>query len=126
MGLFGKKKKQKIQPQNPNLEKSIVESIAADNDTERAVITYILLQAEKNNIYLGKKGDITYISFKNEKISSFLNEWYTILRLKQGNGISDKTYKVFVTNELMENRIGSTEAKTDKNEDTNDLIDDIL
>ncbi|MBR1443695.1 MAG: hypothetical protein IJ583_09205, partial [Firmicutes bacterium] len=103
MGLFGKKTKKK-EPK-PNLERQIVKNIANDRNTESAIITYILLQADQNNIYLGKKDDMTYISFKNQRITDFLNEWYNILKMRQKNGITDKMYKYFVEKELLENKI---------------------
>ena len=108
MGLFWKKDKSTKEPKI-NLKKSVAENISADKNCENAIITYILLQAEENNIYLGKKGDITYISFRNEKISDFLNEWYNLLELKQSSKLTDKTYKMFIKNELQQNKITDTE-----------------
>ncbi|MBR1444163.1 MAG: hypothetical protein IJ583_11615 [Firmicutes bacterium] len=120
MNLFGKKAKGTKEPKI-NLKKSVAENIAADRNCENAIITYILLQAEENNIYLGKKGDITYISFRNEKISDFLNEWYNLLELKQSSKLTDKTYKMFIKNELQQNKITDTNS-IKKNDDTIDEL----
>ena len=128
MGLFGKKTKKK-EPK-PNLERQIVKNIANGRNTESAIITYILLQADQNNIYLGKKDDMTYISFKNQRITDFLNEWYNILKMRQKNGITDKMYKYFVEKELLENKIltddNASNKASDNTEENEDLIDTIL
>ena len=123
MGLFWKKDKSTKEPKI-NLKKSVAENISADRNCENAIITYILLQAEENNIYLGKKGDITYISFRNEKISDFLNEWYNLLELKQSSKLTDKTYKMFIKNELQQNKITDTEINSIKKND--DTIDELI
>ncbi|MBR1445209.1 MAG: hypothetical protein IJ583_16945 [Firmicutes bacterium] len=127
MGLFGKKTKKK-EPK-PNLEKQIVKNIANGRNTESAIITYILLQADQNNIYLGKKEDVTYISFKNQRITDFLNEWYNILKMRQKNGITDKMYRYFVEKELLENKITADDTTSDEaanTEENEDMIDTIL
>ena len=126
MLLFGKNSKKKKEPKI-NLEKSIAKNIAAEKNCENAIITYILLQAENNNIYLGKKGDMTYISFRNEKITDFLNEWYNLLELKQNNKMTDRTYKMFIKNELLQNRIVTDETDREtSNENNNDVIDELI
>jgi len=111
---FGKKKNKKEKP----IEQSIVEDIAKNANAENAVITYILLQSQKNSISLAKKEDITYISFRNKEISDFLKEWYTLLQLHQHKKLSDKMYEIFIQSQLAENKI------TEDKEKLSDGIDD--
>ena len=129
MLLFGKKSKREKEPKI-NLERQLADNIAKGTNTESAIITYILLQADQNNIYLGKKDDVTYISFKNKRISDFLNEWYNILEVRQKNGITDKMYKYFIEKELIENKIitdnNATNTETAVKEENKDLINNIL
>lgn len=114
---FGKKKDKK----ENTIEQSIVEDIAKDASPENAVITYILLQAQKNNISLARKEDITYISFRNKEISDFLREWYTLLRLHQHKKLSDKMYEIFIQSQLAENKI--TEDKEKLSDGIDDFVD---
>jgi len=108
--FFGKKKDKPI-------EQSIVEDIAKNANAENAVITYILLQSQKNNISLAKKNDITYIYFRDKKISDFLKEWYTLLQLYQHKKLSDKMYEIFIQSQLAENKIINDNENSKKNID---------
>ena len=96
-----------------------MEDIAKDTSPENAVITYILLQSQKNNISLARKEDITYISFRNKEISDFLKEWYTLLHLHQHKKLSDKMYEIFI--QLAENKI--TEDKEKLSDGIDDFVD---
>ncbi len=114
---FGKKKDKK----EKTIEQSIVENIAKDASPENAVITYILLQSQKNSVSLAKKEDITYISFRNKEISDFLKEWYTLLQLHQHKRLSDKMYEIFIQSQLAENKI--TEDKEKLSDNIEDFVD---
>ena len=114
---FGKKKDKK----EKTIEQGIVEDIAKDTSPENAVITYILLQSQKNNISLARKEDITYISFRNKEISDFLKEWYTLLHLHQHKKLSDKMYEIFIQSQLAENKI--TEDKEKLSDGIDDFVD---
>ena len=109
MDFFKKKKKA------TSLETKVRDNIYNDIDVENAVITYILLQSQTDSISLGKKNKTTYIHFKNEKINNFLNEWYTIIKLRQDNKLSEKMYEVFISTSLNENKV-KTEAEKDEDE----------
>lgn len=102
---FGKK------PKNKPIEQKVIDSIANNVSAENAVITYILLQSKENNISLARKDDVTYISFKNPKISEFLKEWYTLLRLNQHKKLGDKMYKLFIQSQLDEYNINDSSNK---------------
>jgi len=106
MVFFGRGKKK-----DNSAKQDIIDGIANNKKAENAVITYILLQAQENNISLAKKDDITYISFRNKEISNFLKEWYTLLLLYQHKKLSDKMYEIFIQSQLTENKI--TENKKD-------------
>ena len=101
--MFGKKKKTK----NESIGDKVIKGIAENISPENAVITYILLQSRDNNISLARKDDITYISFRNEKIKTFLSEWYNILQLYKNKKMSQNIYKIFVDSQLKENKINS-------------------
>ena len=115
--FFGKKKDKK----EKTIEQSIVENIAKDASPENAVITYILLQSQKNSISLAKKEDITYISFRNKEISDFLKEWYTLLQLHQHKRLRDIMYEIFIQSQLAENKI--TEDKEKLSDNIEDFVD---
>lgn len=103
--MFGIKFKNKVN--TPNLNREIIDNIAAGNNVEKAVITYILLQARENNISLAIKDKVTFISFKNDIINEFLKEWFSILKLYQHNHLSPKMYETFIKLQLLENDINS-------------------
>jgi hypothetical protein len=109
---FGKK------PKNKPLEQKIVDSISENVSVENAIITYILLQSKDNKISLARKDDVTYISFRNPKISDFLKDWYTLLQLNKHKKLGDKVYKVFIQNQLEEYKI-----KEDTDKDENETED---
>jgi hypothetical protein len=104
---FGKK------PKNKPIEQKIVDSVASNICAENAIITYILLQSKENNISLARKDDVTYISFRNPKISEFLKEWYTLLQLNQHKKLGDKMYKLFIQSQLDEYKINDSSNKTE-------------
>jgi hypothetical protein len=96
-----------------NLEQNIVNNLTSNAEVEKAVITYILLQSKENKITLAKKDTTTYIGFKNEQISDFLNEWFTILKLNQNGKLSKKMYEIFIKSQLDENNVSTNENKVD-------------
>lgn len=82
-----------------------------DQEHEKAVITYFILQSKANNIMLGKKNNIGYIAFKNPKLNDFLVEWTNYLRLNQKNLMSNTMYNFFLQNQLLENKIKQENAE---------------
>lgn len=99
MKLFSKKIKKE-----PDKDKAandyIVESVRADVAPENAVIAYILLQSRDNKISLAYKDGITYVCFRNEKISAFLKNWYGILRMHEKKMLDTDVYNMFITSQL--------------------------
>ncbi len=60
------------------------------------IIEYTLEQAEKNKINLGKKDKKVYISYNDETINSFLNDWFGILKIFQAGTIDNEVYQMFL------------------------------
>lgn len=79
------------------------------------LIPFLLSEEEKNSIVLGKTSDgAIFIQFKDEKISSFVKQWFSVLKMKVNEEISDNFYKSF-TAELAKEFAGekSEKQKTD-------------
>lgn len=110
---FFKNKKDKA-----TLEDSISESVNKNENVEKAIITYLLLQARNNNISLARKNNICYVHIKNDIINNFLDEWYTLLQLYQRQRLSDKTYEVFIKSYLDEK---TSEAYIKADDDFEDI-----
>ena len=99
MKLFAKKSKK--EPDKDKAAKEyIVESVRSDLEPENAVIAYILLQSKDNKISLAYKDGITYVCFRNEKISAFLKNWYGILKMHQKKMLDTEVYNMFITSQL--------------------------
>ncbi|MBQ7266162.1 MAG: hypothetical protein IJS61_08695 [Firmicutes bacterium] len=58
---------------------------------------YILEQADTNAVRLAKKDKRTYINFSDKRLSKFLDEWFSVLKIYQTEGMSNDMYKVFIT-----------------------------
>lgn len=64
---------------------------------ENSVMRYILEQADTNAVRLAKKDKRTYINFSDKRLSKFLDEWFSVLKIYQTEGMSNDMYKVFIT-----------------------------
>lgn len=80
-------------------EKTIPEA----NETKKLItvsdlVPFLLSEEEKDSIVLGKTSDgAIFIQFKDEKISSFVKQWFAVLKMKVNEEISESFYKSFTT-----------------------------
>lgn len=88
-------KKKKMQRKFRTMTIMIYNTLKKYDQPERAIINYILQQAKTNEIQLARKDGKAYISFVNEEISTFLNDWVMISNNKEKDGLSDGAYNDF-------------------------------
>ncbi len=62
---------------------------------KKEFIDFLLKEEDEKRILLGKHGNRIYISFDDNGISSFLFDWFTFLKLKRENKVSEEAYNIF-------------------------------
>ena len=69
-------------------------SITEENSD--TVIKYILNQAQKNTIKMGKKNNDVYICFADTELSNFLRDWFVVLKVFQTGDMKSEMYEMFL------------------------------
>ena len=111
---FGRKKDNNVTSSDDKVVTDyIADKAVADSGAENAIIAYILLESKKNNISLAYKDGLTYVCFRNEKITKFLKNWFSLIKLYQANRLDQSVYELFVNAQLSD-----TIPKSQKNEST--------
>ena len=77
----------------PAIRQKVYDAIKNNDQTENAIINYVLTQAASDKVSFATKGGKTYVCFNNDVISDFFNDWFVVVSAHHNNKMSDNTYR---------------------------------